>query len=130
MNSNITVSGNLTRDPELKFGDSGLARVRFGMASTRRIKDKETTSFYDVIAFGKTAENIHASLAKGSGILVTGRVEVREFERKDGTKGTAVEIVAEDAGALLKFATVSIQKNERGASSAPAGNNVWDDDDF
>jgi len=130
MNSTVTVSGNLTRDPELKFGDSGLARVRFGLASTRRVKEKETTSFYDVIAFGKTAENIHASLSKGSGVLVSGRIEVKEFERKDGTKGTAVEIVAEDVGALLRFASVNVQKNERGANSAPAGKDPWDEDDF
>jgi single-strand DNA-binding protein len=129
MNSSITVSGNLTRDAELKFTDQGLARVNFGIASTRKVKDRETTSFYDVVAFGKTAENIHASLTKGSGILVTGRLEVRQYEKKDGTKGTAVEIVADEVGALLRFATVSIQKNERigssvyaGAPSAPSNN--------
>ena len=130
MNSTITLTGNLTREPELKFGDNGLARVRFGLASTRRVKERETTSYYDVIAFGKTAENIHASLAKGAAAIITGRLEVKDFERKDGTKGTAAEIVAEDVGALLKFATVSIQKNEKGTSSAPAGTNPWDEEDF
>jgi len=133
MNSAITLSGNLTRDPELKFTDDGLAIVRFGLASTRKVKEKESTSFYDVTAFGKTAENVHASLAKGSSVLVAGRLEVKEFERKDGTKGTAVEVVADEVGALLRFATVSITKNERGGygNSAPSTNSApWDEEQF
>jgi single-strand DNA-binding protein len=113
MDSTITVSGNLTRDAELKFTDSGLARVRFGLASTRRVKDKETTSFYDVVAFGKTAENVHASLVKGNGVIVTGRLEVRNYDKQDGTKGTAVEVVADEVGALLRYATVSVAKNPK-----------------
>ena len=133
MNSAITLSGNLTRDPELKFTDDGLAVVRFGLASTRKVKEKESTSFYDVAAFGKTAENVHASLAKGSSVLVAGRLEVKEFERKDGTKGTAVEVVADEVGALLRFATVSITKNERGGygNSTPSTNSApWDEEQF
>jgi single-strand DNA-binding protein len=121
MDSTITVSGNLTRDPELKFTDSGLARVRFGIASTRKVKDKETTSFYDVVAFGKTAENIQESLSKGAGILVTGRLEVRQYDKNDGTKGTAVEVVADDVAALLRFATVTVHKNERNGDSFNRG---------
>jgi single-strand DNA-binding protein len=128
MDSTITVSGNLTRDTELKFGDTGLARVRFGLASTRRVKEKETTSFYDVVAFGKTAENIHASLSKGNGVIVTGRLEVREYERKDGTKGTIAEVVADEVGALLRFATVSIEKNER--NNVPKNDSPWSDEAF
>jgi len=117
MDSTITVTGNITREPELKFGDTGLARVMFGVASTRKVKEREHTSFYDVVAFGKTAENIHASLAKGAGVIVTGRLEVKDFERKDGTKGTAVQVVADDVGALLRFATVNIEKNQRNTES-------------
>jgi len=132
MGSSITITGNLTRDPELKFTDSGMARVRFGVAETRKVKDKETTSFYDVVAFGKTAENISASLAKGSGIIVTGRLEVRQYDKNDGTKGTAVEIVADDAGALLRFATASISKNEKsgGAPSQSRSSYEYDEEQF
>jgi len=121
MDSSITVTGNLTREPELKFGDSGMARVRFGLASTRRVKDRETTSFYDVVCFGKTAENVNESLQKGAGVVVTGRLEVRDYEKKDGTKGTIAEIVADDVGALLRFATVSITKNVKNDAPAFAG---------
>jgi len=117
MDSTITVTGNITREPELKFGDTGLARVMFGVASTRKVKEREHTSFYDVVAFGKTAENIHACLAKGAGVIITGRLEVKDFERKDGTKGTAVQVVADDVGALLRFATVNIEKNQRNTES-------------
>ena len=117
MDSTITVTGNITREPVLKFGDSGLARVMFGVASTNKIKEREHTSFYDVVAFGKTAENIHACLATGAGVIITGRLEIKDFERKDGTKGTAVQVVANDVGALLRFATVSIEKNPRNTES-------------
>jgi single-strand DNA-binding protein len=126
MDSTITVSGNLTRDTELKFTDSGLARVRFGIASTRKVKDKETTSFYDVVAFGKTAENIHESLSKGTGVLVTGRLEVRQYDKNDGTKGTAVEIVADDVAALLRFATVTVHKNERNGGDYTRSTGTFD----
>jgi len=102
MDSTITIAGNLTRDPELKFTDSGMATVRFGVATSRKIKERETTSFYEVIAFGKTAENVQASLSKGNRVLVTGRLEVRNWEKQDGTKATTVEVVADEVAADLK----------------------------
>ena len=130
MDSAITVTGNLTRDPEIRFGDNGNTYTRFGIAATRRDKSgKETTSFYDVVSFGSTAANAGDSLTKGSRVLVHGRQEVREFERKDGTKGMVVEIVADEVAASLRFATVSISKNTKGdmvgagtrSSSVPSG---------
>lgn len=139
MSSTITITGNLTRDPELKFSQGGIATVRFGVAETYKSKEKEHTSFYDVVAFGKNAENVHSSLIKGSGVIVKGRQEVREYERNDGTKGTSVQVVADEVGALLRFATVSIQKNERTGTgpvnptqtSRESTNGFsWDDDQF
>jgi single-strand DNA-binding protein len=138
MSSIITITGNLTRDPELKFASSGIATVRFGVAETYKNKDKEYTSFYDVVAFGKNAENVHSSLVKGSGVIVKGRQEIREYERNDGSKGTSVQVIADEVGALLRFATVSITKNERsgtvGFNQSPnrdvSNNNVWDDEQF
>jgi single-strand DNA-binding protein len=130
MDSTITIAGNLTRDPELKFTDSGMATVRFGVATSRKIKERETTSFYEVIAFGKTAENVQASLSKGNRVLVTGRLEVRNWEKQDGTKATTVEVVADEVAADLKFATVTIMKNERkefAKTSAPSGKNFMQD---
>lgn len=130
MDSVITITGNLTRDPEIRYGDTGNAYVRFGVATTRKDKSgKETTSFYDVVAFGSTAENAGNSLGKGNRVLVTGRQEIREFERKDGSKGTVVEIVADEVAASLRFATVGISKNTKGdlvgagtrKASVPAG---------
>lgn len=130
MDSTITIAGNLTRDPELKFTDSGMATVRFGVATSRKIKERETTSFYEVIAFGKTAENVQTSLSKGNRVLVTGRLEVRNWEKQDGTKATTVEVVADEVAADLKFATVTIMKNERkefAKTSAPSGKNFMQD---
>ena len=131
MDSSITIAGNLTRDPQLKFTESGMATVRFGVATSRKVKDRETTSFYDVVAFGKTAENAHESLAKGTSVIVSGRLEVRTYEKQDGTKGTSVEVVADEVGASLRFATVQVNKNVRkeyvSANKAPV---VDFEDDF
>ena len=137
MSSTITITGNLTRDPELKFGQSGVATARFGVAETYKSKDKEHTSFYDAVVFGKAAENVHASLTKGSSVILKGRQEIREYERNDGTKGTSVQLVVDEIGASLRFVTVSVTKNERSAPSNPTQNNrdvsngyPWDDDQF
>ena len=130
MTSSIFIEGNVTRAPELTFANSGATVIKFGIAENYRIKgkngeeDKETTSFYDVVAFGSLAENIAASINKGYMVGVQGRQEVRKFQRNDGTEGTAVEIVANFVGPSLRFATAVVTKNERasGASTyrAPA----------
>ena len=117
MDSFITVSGNLTRTPEIRFSDSGTSVVRFGIAVNRKRKNgEENTSFYDVVAFGSTAENLANSLSSGDRVIVAGHQEVRTFDKKDGTKGTAVEIVADEVGASFRFATASVAKNPRRTS--------------
>lgn len=118
MTATITIVGNLTRDVELRFTTGGQAIGSFGVAETRKWRNaageqQESTSFFDITAFGTLGENAAASLTKGSRVIVTGRPETREYEAKDGTKRTAFQIVADALGPELRFATVQVERTER-----------------
>src|SRR5437899_3742534 len=99
----ITVVGNVTRDPELRFTPSGQANTRIGVAVNRRWQDKtsgewqEATSFFDVVCWRELAENVSESLSRGARVLVTGRLEQRTYE-KEGEKRSVVEIIADEVG--------------------------------
>jgi single-strand DNA-binding protein len=119
-NSNsITIVGNLTRDPELRYTPSGQSNTRFGVAVNRRWQDRssgewqEATSFFDVVCWRELAENVSESLGKGSRVLVTGRLEQRTWETKEGDKRNVVEIIADEVGPSLRFATAKVERNER-----------------
>ena len=114
-----TLVGNLTRDPELKFLDSGSAAAKFGLAVTRKWKDRngspqEQTSFFDCSALGSIAENIASSLRKGDRVIVVGTLEQRSWET-DGQKRSIIEVKVEACGPDLRWDTVS--KNQRAAYS-------------
>ncbi len=118
MSSTTTIIGNLTREPELRYTNGGQAVASFGVAVTRSWKNgsgekQEATSFFDVSCWQSLAENAAASLTKGSRVIVTGRLETREYEAKDGTKRTAFQIVADALGPELRFATVQVERTER-----------------
>lgn len=123
--SNITVVGNLTRDPELRYTQSGKATVTVGLAVNRRYQVngewQEQTSYMNVVAWDQLAENIAASLTKGSRVLVSGRLDVREYQGREGDKRTAVEIVADEIGPTLRWATVTVEKTppRGGGDSSP-----------
>lgn len=125
MNGNeITIVGNVTRDPELRFTSSGQAVTRLSVASSRRWQAngewKEQTTFFDVTAWGSLAENAADSLKKGSRALVVGRIESREYE-KDGQKRVAWDVTADELGPSLRWATAVVTKAERqGGSTTPA----------
>ena len=115
----ITLVGNLTRDPELRFTPSGLATATLGIAVNRSWRNKQTNewdeavSFFDVTCWAQMAENVAESVTKGTRVLVTGRLEQRSWETNDGEKRSKVEIVAEEIGPSLRFATAGVTKNER-----------------
>jgi single-strand DNA-binding protein len=117
--ANITVVGNLTRDPELRFTAGGMATVRIGLAVNYRRRNQqtqewdETVSFLSVVAFRDLAENAAESLTKGTRVLVTGRLEVREYETKEGEKRQSVEVIADEIGPSLRWATATIARTER-----------------
>ncbi len=116
--NSITIVGNVTREPELRFTPSGQANTRFGVAVNRRWQDRggewqEAVSFFDVVAWREMAENIGQSLQKGSRVIVTGRLEQRSYETKEGQKRSVVEVIADEVGPSLRWATVDIHRNER-----------------
>lgn len=113
----ITITGNLTRDPELRYTNSGKAVAGFGIAVTRKYNDQEQTSFYNVNAWDTLGENVAACLHKGDRVMVGGRIETREWEAKDGTKRTSVDIVADEIGPSLRWATATIVKPDRNSGT-------------
>lgn len=124
----VTLVGNITRDPELRFTPSGQANCRMGLAVNRRWQDKasgewkENTSFFDIISWGQMAENVGNSLKKGARVVVTGRLEQRSWEDKDsGQKRYAVEVIADEVGPSLRWATASVERIERQAGSDDGG---------
>ena len=118
----ITLAGNLTRDPELRFTNTGKPTCSFGLAVNRRYRVdndwQEHTSFFNVVAWGSLAENATASLAKGNRVIVTGRLEQRSWDTEDGDKRTAVEVVADDIGPSLRWATTQIERITRDTTEA------------
>jgi single-strand DNA-binding protein len=117
--NNITVIGNCTRDPELRFTASGQALASFGVAVNRRWQNRQTNeweeqvSFFDVTCWQQLAENVSESVQKGARVIVTGRLDQRSWETQDGEKRSKVEIVADEVGPSLRYATAEITKNER-----------------
>lgn len=113
--SNITLIGNLTRDPELKFTQSGKAQTRFSIAVNRRWQREgtweEQTSYFDVTTWAVLAENVANTLTKGNRVIVTGRLEQRTWETKEGEKRSTVEVVADAVGLDLSKSTAKTAKN-------------------
>ncbi|MEQ1703168.1 MAG: single-stranded DNA-binding protein [Ilumatobacteraceae bacterium] len=125
--STVTIVGNLTRDPELRFTAGGKGVASFGVAVSRRFQQngewQEKTSFFNVTAWDTLGENIAASLTKGSRVLVTGRLEQREYETKEGEKRNVVEIVADEVGPSLRWARAEVERIARdgGGSGGNSG---------
>jgi single-strand DNA-binding protein len=117
--NSIVLVGNITRDPELRFTPSGQPTVSFGLAVNRRWQNRQTqeweeaTSFFDIVCWRELAENASESLRRGARVIVTGRLEQRSWETSDGDKRSKVEVVADELGPSLRWASAEIKKNER-----------------
>src|SRR5688572_22399757 len=115
----VTIVGNLTRDPELRYTPSGQTNASFGVAVNRRWMNRQTNeweervSFFNVVCWRELADNVAESLAKGSRVVVTGRLEQRSWETENGDKRSVIEIVADEVAPSLRWATAEIKKNER-----------------
>ena len=136
--NNVTLVGNITRDPELRFTPAGAANATFGLAVNRRWQNRQTNeweekvSFFNVVVWREMAENAAESLSKGMRVMVTGRLEQRSWETQEGEKRTVVEIAADEIGPSLRWASASVTRNERreggggnfggGGSAAPVPN--------
>jgi single-strand DNA-binding protein len=119
MSNTTTLSGNLTRDPEIRYTRDGQANTTFGLAVNRRWQPKgseeweEATSFFDVVCWRDLAENVALSLVKGSRVIVTGRLDQHVWETELGERRSRVEITAEEVGPSLRFATAEVTRSSR-----------------
>ena len=115
--NSITLVGNLTRDPELRFTTGGRGVASFGIAVSRRSQVngecQEQTPYFTIVAWGHLGENAASSLTKGMRVVVSGRLEQREYQNREGEKRTAIEINADEVGPSLRWATASIERNPR-----------------
>ena len=116
----ITVVGNLTADPELRFTPSGAAVANFTVASTPRIFDRQSNEWKDGDAlfmrcsiWREAAENVAESLTRGSRVVVQGRLKQRSYETREGEKRTVVELEVDEIGPSLKYATAKVNKASR-----------------
>jgi single-strand DNA-binding protein len=124
----ITVVGNLTADPELRFTPSGAAVANFTIASTPRTFDKNSNEWKDGEAlflrcscWRQMAENVAESLQKGMGVVAQGRLKQRSYETKEGEKRTVVELEVDEIGPSLRWATAKVTKASRGGSGGSGG---------
>jgi len=114
----VTLVGNLTRDPELRFTTGGRGVAQFGLAVNRRFQQngewQDQTSYFNIVAWGTLGENAAATLTKGMRVIVSGRLEQREFQTREGDKRTAIEVNADEIGPSLRWATASVERTPRG----------------
>ena len=124
----ITVVGNLTADPELRFTPSGAAVANFTVASTPRTFDRQTQEWKDGDAlfmrcnvWRQAAENVAESLTRGARVVVSGRLKQRSYETKEGEKRTVVELEVDEIGPSLRYATAKVTKASRGSGGGTGG---------
>jgi single-strand DNA-binding protein len=119
--THVTITGNLTSDPELKFTPNGAAVANFRVAVTSRVRDGETwrdgdTSFYRVTAWRDLATNLTDSLGKGDRVVIVGQLRMRGWETPEGEQRSVVEVTAEEVGPSLRWATAKPERATRKAN--------------
>jgi single-strand DNA-binding protein len=119
--TSVALAGNLTDDPELRFTPQGTAKATFRVAVTGRVRDGDTwrdgePSFYAVVVWRAQAEHAAASLAKGSRVVVVGRLVQRSWQADDGSTRSVVEVVADELGPSLRWATATVERASGTAS--------------
>lgn len=123
--TDITLIGNLTADPELRFTPQGKPCAALQVAVNKRVKQPDGSwadgpaSYYRCTAWGQLAEHVTESLAKGSRVIVQGRLEIREYETRDGQRRVAAEIQVDDIGPSLRFATARAERTPRQGAGWP-----------
>jgi single-strand DNA-binding protein len=125
----LTLIGNLTSDPELRFTPSGAAVANFTVASTPRAFDRQSnewkdgeTLFMRCSVWRDAAENVAESLQRGSRVIVTGRLKSRSYDTKEGEKRTVMELEVDELGPSLRYATAKVNRTQRGGGGGGGGN--------
>lgn len=128
----VTVVGNLTADPELRYTQNGLPVVNFTIASTPRNFDRTSQEWKDgeplflrASCWREFAEHVAGSLSKGSRVIATGRLRQRGYETREGEKRTAIELEVDEIGPSLRYATASVTRAASSGSSTPPAAEQW-----
>jgi len=103
MSNHITIIGNVGQEPEVRVSTSGMAVVKFTVADTYGKDDKKKTTWHNVVVFGQLGENVSNTIHKGDSVILTGRMEVEEYTKKDGTKGKSTQVIVDDIGVSLRW---------------------------
>lgn len=133
--NNVTLVGNVTRAPELRYTASGAAVASFGLAVNKRWQNKQTqeweeaTSFFDCSVWREQAESANESLQQGTRVIVVGSLQQRSWEIDGGEKRSKIEVQVDELGPSLRWATAFVQKNDRKAAGeqTPSGDSGWGD---
>lgn len=119
----VSMVGNATRDPELRYTTSGRGVCSFGLAVNRRFQRngewEEEVSFFNVVAWADLGENVAASIQKGNRVIVTGRLEQRSYEDREGNSRQVVEVVADEIGPSLRWAQCEVERISRDDKKPP-----------
>src|SRR3954466_14432879 len=128
--NNIDLVGNLTRDPELRYTPGGMPVASFGLAYNHRFRKggeggggdwEDKPSFFDIVCYGSLGENVSEYLERGSRVMVVGRLEQRSWETPEGDKRSKVEVIADEVGPSMRWATAIVTKNERSDNGSRSG---------
>ena len=131
-----TQTGNITRDPELRFGAKGTPWCTTGLAVNRRRRlddgnyEELATEFYELVTFGDLAEHVAESLSKGDRVIAWGRTEEDSWTAKDGTERTTTKLVADDVGPSLRYATCEAHRTRREGPAERRQDDGYDDEPF
>ncbi|HVL91194.1 MAG TPA: single-stranded DNA-binding protein [Actinomycetota bacterium] len=126
----VTLVGNLTDDPELRYTPQGAAVANFRIAVNHRFKDQAgnwqdgETSYFRINCWRQLAENIAESLTRGTRVVITGRLKMRQWETQEGEKRSVVEVEADEIGPSLRFATAKVERTSKGSGGGGGGD--WD----
>jgi|DEB0MinimDraft_10_1074344.scaffolds.fasta_scaffold89471_3 single-strand DNA-binding protein len=116
--NNITVTGNVGRDPELKYSNNGMAILKFSVADTRNKGDEKVTQWWNIVCFKELAENVAASIGKGTRVQVIGKVQREKYEDKEGAERERIEILADDVGISLRWEPAGESAPVRGGDTS------------
>ena len=129
IDNTVTLSGNLTRDPELKFTNTGLAVTSVGLAVNRSVRNAqggydESVGFFELTIFGDIAENARETFRKGTRVIVTGRLDFQTWETDEGDKRSTIKVIVDDIGPSLKWATAQVVRTEKKGDGLTSGYGV------
>ncbi len=123
--NSVTLVGNLTKEPELRYTTGGRGVASFGLAVNRRYQVngewQEQVSFFNIVAWGDLGEHAAASLNKGNRVIVTGRLEQRSYETREGEKRSVTEVIADELGPSLRWAQAQVERISRDSAGSGGG---------